>query len=98
MKLHELANKLKVEKETENAVLVNNKKLTEEDYNTVEEIWRLGVNVYIKNNGFWFPKSQIGIENGYVTKMTLWLYNKLSNNYWDFPTILKEELEPKGDE
>lgn len=92
MKLHKLANKIKIDKQTENAVFVKSKELTEKDYKTVEDIWLLGINVYIKKDGFWLPKSQIEIVDGFVTKITLWLYNKLSNQYWDFPTILDEEM------
>lgn len=91
MKLHDLDKHIKIEKETESAVFIKSKELTKKDYETVEQIWLLGINIYIKKDGFWLPKSQIEISDGFVTKITLWLYNKLSNDYWDFPTILKEE-------
>lgn len=91
MKLHNLANKIKIVKETDKAVFIKSKEMSEEDYKTVEEIWLLGINIYIKKDGFWLPKSHIEITDGFVTKITLWLYNKLSNDYWDFSTILEEE-------
>ena len=59
MKLHELADKIKIEKETDNAVFVNSKEMTEKDYKTVQDIWWLGVNVYIKKDGFYEKKEYL---------------------------------------
>lgn len=96
MKFYKFAEKIKIKKETERAVFVESAKLSEEDYKTVEDIWHLGVSVYIKKDGFWLPKTQVEVVENYVTGITLWLYNKLSNTYWDFPAILEIE-KLKGD-
>ena len=97
IKFHDLYEFVKIEKETEKAVFILSKKLTNENIKDFEDLNRyssiVGAGCYsLKKSGFWLPKSQIKLENGFITAVTKWIYNQ-HINFYDFPMILKSEVE-----
>lgn len=87
IKLH---NYLKIEKETEKAVAVCPRQITENDLKAIEEtFWWTGT--LIKGSMFWFPKSQVVIKNGFVVEVSK-LIEKKNFIYFDTPIFTENDF------
>ena len=89
MKLLPLHNKLKIERETDKAVAVAPKELTEKQLKDVEFLF-WATNTKVKKSLFWLPKSQILIEGGEVVAVSSWIEQQ-NFVFFDSPLFLERD-------
>lgn len=93
MKKHLLYEPTEIIKETEKAVCIKRKDLTD----TMVEALKFNMmlpnkyRLFVKGGNFWIPKSQIDIENNKIIAITKWMYNQLIM-FIDCPICLQEDI------
>lgn len=97
MKIHALYEPIPIIKETEKAVCIKNKEVSDamQDVMILEQtIYKVPFNDRIRVNGkpFWLPKSQIETKDNFVVGITKWFYNQMLL-FADCPIVTKEDVE-----